>query len=119
MSSDEITGAIDAASQNAQASVRASKDEAAVATSKAIHAGQDAVHQASSAGGDVYGRAKEHVQGLADRLPDTAADAYRTGQRMYAQGSEQVGRHVAKQPFEALLLAGAIGYLVGWASSRS
>ena len=119
MTSDDIKSATDPASAKAQASVRAAKDEAAVATSKAIHESQDAAGQASAKAEDVYGRAKERVQTLSDRIPDSAADAYRAGQRVYAQSSEHVGRHVARQPIEALLLAGAIGYLLGWATGRS
>ncbi len=119
MASEDLKGAVDTASDKAKASVRASKDEASVATSKAIHEAHDSTGQASATASDVYGRAKEHVQSLSDRFPDNAADAYRAGQRAYAQSSEHVGRHVSKQPIEALLLAGAIGYLLGWATSRS
>ena len=74
---------------------------------------------ACPAAGGLYARAKDTVQGLSDRLPEGASEAYRSGQRVYAQGSDTVARRVGKQPIEALLLAGALGYLVGWATSRS
>ena len=96
MTTDDIKGATDQASANAQAAVRHASDEAAVATSKALHEGQDAAGQASATAGDLYGRAKEQVQGLSDRLPDSASGAFQAGQRAYAQSSEHVGRHVAK-----------------------
>ena len=122
MTSDDMTDAVDTASKKAMASVRSAKDEASVATSRAIHDGQDAVTDAGSQAGskasEVYDRAKEHVQAISDNLPNSASDAYRTGRRALAQGGESLGGHVSRQPIEALLLAGAIGFLVGWASSR-
>ena len=64
--------------------------------------------QAADAAGDLYARAKDSVGQASAALPGSAGDA-----------ADQLARQVAKQPFEALLLAGAIGYLVGWATSRS
>ena len=72
----------------------------------------------SATAGDLYGRAKEQVQGLSDHMPDSAGDAYQKGRQAYAAGADTLGRRVANQPLEALLLAGALGYLVGWAASR-
>ena len=110
---------IQAASEKAKASLRAAKDKTSAETSQAMNASQGLADQVSGAASDLYGRAKDHVQGLSDKMPDSAADAYETGYRTVAQGADSVGRQVAKQPIEALLLAGAIGYLVGWATSRS
>ena len=56
---------------------------------------------------------------LGDKIPDSASDAVETGKRAYKSGSDQIARQVGRQPIEALLLAGAIGYLVGWAANRS
>ena len=81
--------------------------------------GADATQQASDAASDLYGRAKAAVRDASGNLPDSAADAMAAGQRVYDRGSVEVARHVSKQPLEALLLAGAIGYLVGWATSRN
>ncbi|WP_158809268.1 hypothetical protein [Beijerinckia sp. L45] len=75
--------------------------------------------QASDAASDLYGRAKETVRNAADSMPQSAADAVAAGKRAYDGSADQLVRQIAKQPLEALLLAGAIGYLVGWATSRS
>ena len=80
---------------------------------------QDAASSAREMAGDAVGRAREQVQGLTDSLPGSASDAYYAGQRAVSQGGDSLGRQVAGRPLEALLLAGAIGYLVGWATSRS
>ena len=53
------------------------------------------------------------------RFSGSASDALDAGQSAIKSGSEQLVRQAAKQPLEALLLAGAIGYLVGWAVNRS
>ncbi len=74
--------------------------------------------QAADATSDLYGRAKEAVSQASDSLPGSASDAAAAGRRAYEGGADQLARQVAKQPMEALLLAGAIGYLVGWATSR-
>ena len=88
------------------------------ATAKASDAARDFAAQTSDTATDVYARAQGHIRDAADRLPD-ASDAVAAGQRAYSKSSETVSRHVSKQPLEALLLAGAIGYLVGWATNRS
>ena len=75
--------------------------------------------QAADAASDLYGRAKDTARSASDALPDSVGDAASAGRRAYEGGAEQLARQVTKQPFEALLLAGAIGYLVGWATSRS
>ena len=100
MNSDDIKAATDTASDKAKSSIRAAKDKAGTV-------------------GDAYDSTKEQVIGLSDKLPGSASDAYQAGQRAISQGAEGVSASVAKQPIEALLLAGALGYLVGWATSRS
>ncbi len=114
MSSDDIDAAVDAASKKAKSSVYAAKDKAAAETSHVMHDAQGAADQA----GGVLNRARETIQDLSGRLPDSASDAYRSGRRAYAEGSDSVARRIVKQPIEALLLAGALGYLAGWATSR-
>ena len=118
MTSDKkLSGA--ATHDEAFSSARESLDDARDHASEAGRQAQGLAGQASDMAGDLYGRAREQVQGLSDRLPNSASDAYRAGQQAYAQGSDRVVRQVTKQPIEALLLAGALGYLVGWATSRS
>ena len=80
---------------------------------------QDFAGQASDTANDLYGRARDSVRDAADGLPDGAADAVAAGKRSYDRGTAELSKRVAKQPIEALILAGAIGYLVGWATSRS
>ena len=77
---------------------------------------RDATKQASMAASDLYGRAEESVRTVADDA--SSSDVVATGQRIYDRGSAELSRRVAKQPLEALLLAGALGYLVGWAANR-
>ena len=94
--------------------------------SAAQKAGSDAADQATgvvdkarSAATDLYGKAQDNFRAALDQAPDSASDAIATGQRLYQKSSHRVGRQIVKQPIEALMLAGAIGYLVGWATSRN
>ena len=119
MDPDDIKATGQSAAENAQSSLRATRDKLADATSRTADRLQGVAGQVGAKTNDMYGRAADQVQSLADRLPGSASDAYEASRRGYAQTSDAVGRHVAKQPIEALLLAGAIGYLVGWATSRN
>lgn len=74
--------------------------------------------RAAETANDLYGRAKDKLQDAAGDFPDSASEALAAGQRAYGQGRHQLARQLARQPVEALLLAGAIGYLVGWATTR-
>lgn len=80
---------------------------------------QDVTDGASGKASDLYGRANDTLNSAANGLPDSTADSIAAGQRVYDRGTAQLARQVSKQPIEALILAGAIGYLVGWATSRS
>jgi ElaB/YqjD/DUF883 family membrane-anchored ribosome-binding protein len=79
----------------------------------------DMVDQAGNTAAHLYDQAKERVLDAADSLPGSASDAMAAGHRTYQKGAEAVAQQVSRQPVEALLLAAAIGYLVGWASNRS
>ena len=113
--------------------VEASKDIAARAktTSDRIKGGlsdaaASAADQASDAAGkvsdkasDVYSRVRDTASDLGDKLPGSASEAIDAGKRAYSKSNDQLALQIGKQPIEALLLAGAIGYLVGWAANRS
>lgn len=73
------------------------------------HSGADAAAEQAE---DLYGRARAVTQRTISSGSEMATGAM-------TRGSRQVRRSVSKQPIEALLLAGAIGYLVGWATIRS
>ncbi len=94
-------------------------DKASETGSVAASRVKGAAQQGASYAQDAFGRAKDGVAGLGDQLPDSASDALDASRKAYSRGSDQFARQVAKQPIEALLLAGAIGYLVGWAANRS
>ncbi len=79
---------------------------------------RDLASRASDAAGNVYDHTKNRVREAVDSLPNRS-EAVAAGRRAYQQGNHAVKRQVAKQPLEAVLLAGAIGYLVGWATNRS
>ena len=148
MSSDDIKGKASSAAGIAKARTEQAADVTSQAASRAADRAEDAAGHAATASqglasqaqdtaaslgskvqdvassaremaGDVVGKAREQVQGLGESLPGSASDAYQAGQRAVSQGGDTLGRQVASRPLETLLLAGAIGYLVGWATSRS
>ena len=92
----------------------ATKDNVARA-SQAGHetrnAGSDTFDTASSASGDITDRARAKVSDMVGALPNNSDDVFGA----IRSGGDEVARRVNRQPVEALLLAGAIGYLVGWA----
>ncbi len=85
-----------------------------------------ALADASDASRVVAERAKGRLDGIVDSahglLNDAGLDKLTyvaaAGERVAVHGRQRLGQGVRKQPVEALLLAGAIGYLVGWAASR-
>ena len=62
--------------------------------------------------------AVDRLEDLADRPSEGLENAAATGRRLARQSRRQVGQGVRRHPVEALMLASAIGYLVGWASIR-
>ncbi len=119
MESDDIKAGTDKASEKFTASIRPVKDRAAAETAKAAQGAQTTANHLAGSVKETFGRVQDQVAGLSDKLPGSASDAYQAGQRVVAGGADTVSASVAKQPIEALLLAGALGYLVGWATSRS
>ena len=78
----------------------------------------EAVDAAPDVAGDLYNKTRGTVQDMVNDAPGSTGDALAASQKAIRSGGEQVARRVTKQPLEALLLAGAIGYLIGWAVSR-
>ena len=118
MTSDDAKKAAKDIVGDASEKAAAGRDKASEAAHLAGAQAKDAVARVADVAQDQYGKAKDSVASLSDHIPDAASDTLTAGQRVYARGSEQIARQVAKQPVEALLLAGAIGYLVGWAANR-
>ncbi|GJD48826.1 hypothetical protein OPKNFCMD_1552 [Methylobacterium crusticola] len=73
-----------------------------------------AVNQAAGVAQNVYGQAKDAVRNLADAAPDYVDQARDVGRRTYDQGNSMLARQVGDQHLVALLLAGAVGYALGW-----
>lgn len=84
------------------------------------------VDEAKGAVQAAYGQAKDTVRDYADQAQSLAADAYDQGRkyveegrkrvpeadRYYRDGREAVSRHVGESPIAAVLIAGAVGYLL-------
>ena len=123
MTSDDPVAAANDIADRAKGAVKGTADSAksrldATAGSVADRA-SEAAGKVSDKVADVYQRVSEGAAGLGDKLPGSAGDAVEAGKRAYAKSSDHVARQIGRQPIEALLLAGAIGYLVGWAANRS
>ena len=83
-------------------------------TDKADVQARGIVDEATGTVQDFYGRMRD----AADQAPDTIAEAMEAGQQSLSKGVETIGKRVASQPMESLLLAGAIGYLAAWMLHR-
>lgn len=118
MSSDDLKKSVaDAASRANEAGADAATAASGYASKASDHAGAMA-DKASDTASDLYSQARAKLHDAAAGMPGSTSEALEQGQKAYAQGSEQVASQVKKQPIEALLLAAAVGYLVGWATSR-
>ena len=119
MTSDDLKKtAKDIAGSAQDAAARGGRSTRAT-TSSVADAASDAAGHAADTAQDLYARAQNGVAGMTDALPGSAREAVEAGRRVYNKGGDQIAQQIAKQPIEALLLAGAIGYLVGWAANRS
>ena len=96
---------------------------------KAGHASDDIAQSSSrtfdqakagldDAGGGLYAKGLQHGRDILNEMPASLSDISAAGERVVRRGGQGLSYGLRKQPVEALLLAGAIGYLVGWASSR-
>lgn len=68
--------------------------------------------------GGLYAQGTNRARESLDELPATLSDASMVGGRLIRHVRRRIDHSVRKQPVEALLLAGALGYLAGWAASR-
>ena len=98
--------------------VRDAGDEAVQATSDLAAAAKNRLRSATDAGGSLYAEASDRVGDALDDPSASLSKAAETGQRLAMHGRRSVGLRLREQPIEALMLSGAIGYLVGWAVSR-
>lgn len=94
-------------------------DEAEQAATGTASRFAESAHDLKSEASDVYGQTRERASDAAASLSDRASDAVDRSRETYKATSRKVAGQVIRQPIEALLLAGAIGYLVGWAANRN
>ena len=76
------------------------------------------VDSAGDAVGDLYADSEARARGALDEVPASLSDIAAAGERLVSRGRQTLDHGVRNQPVEALLLAGAIGYLAGWAAKR-
>ena len=84
------------------------------------------VEQVKGAAQAAYGQAKDAVRDYADQATDVASKAYEQGkryvdqgrerypeaERYYREGSKAISRQVEESPLVAIMVAGAVGYLL-------
>jgi ElaB/YqjD/DUF883 family membrane-anchored ribosome-binding protein len=100
----EKTGkAANEAAQRAEAEVQPALDEG-----KSM--AQDLADRASEAGRQAIGRAGEFIEGVAPQAKQVASNLYDQGSR----SGEYVRQYAAQEPLSALLVAGAIGFTLGY-----
>jgi ElaB/YqjD/DUF883 family membrane-anchored ribosome-binding protein len=121
---DRAKPALDDAKGHAAETIGYVKDSVAAGANALKNQTADLSQQASDYAKSAMDTAKDHAADLADRaqmaagqirdgLP-TADDLRAVGER----GRHHLARQVASQPLEALLLAGAVGYLAAWIIHR-
>ena len=73
------------------------------------------VRQVAGKGQNYYGQAKDGLSSAADTVTDYANQAYRTAGPQAERGTQLVRDRVGDNPLTAVILAGAIGYLLALA----
>ena len=119
MKSDDVKATAKDGVAKAGKAGEAAADEVSQRASSTGDVARDYASSASETAAGLYGAAKSKINDASAQLPDSASAAIDAGHKVYASGAETLVNQVTKQPIEALLLAGAIGYLVGWAANRS
>jgi ElaB/YqjD/DUF883 family membrane-anchored ribosome-binding protein len=75
---------------------------------------QDVANRASETARQATDRAGEFIEGVAPQAREMASNLYEQG----SQAGEYVRQYTAQQPLPALLIAGAIGYALGYLVHR-
>jgi ElaB/YqjD/DUF883 family membrane-anchored ribosome-binding protein len=73
---------------------------------------QDVANRASETGRQAMDRAGEFIEGVAPQAREVASNLYEQG----SQTGQYVRQYTSQQPVTALLIAGAIGYALGYLS---
>jgi uncharacterized protein YjbJ (UPF0337 family) len=76
---------------------------------------KDNLSNVASSAQDLYGQARQNVSSAADTVQDYANQAYRQASPHAERGTALVRDRVGENPLTAVLLAGAIGYLLALA----
>jgi ElaB/YqjD/DUF883 family membrane-anchored ribosome-binding protein len=71
---------------------------------------QDLAHRASETGRQAMDRAGEFIEGVAPQAKQVASNLYDQGSR----SGTYVRQYAAQEPFTAMLVAGAIGFALGY-----
>ena len=75
---------------------------------------QDLANRASEAGRQARDRAGEFIEGVAPQAKEMANNLYEQG----SQSGEYLRQFAVQQPLTALLIAGGIGYMLGYLTHR-
>ncbi len=118
MASSLSKGEIRSAAGSAAGKIGQAVDDATHSSNKAVSDAKDSLGDAGEAGGDLYAKGVQRGREALDEMPASLSDLSAAGERAAQRGGRYLTHGVRRQPVEALLLAGAIGYLVGWAASR-
>ena len=118
VASETMTKRVGASASAAKAGVNEMVEAAPVSAPEVGGQVKTGIDRASGAAADLLSKGTDMAQDAVDELPAHLSDVGAAGERLVRQGRRSLHRGVRKQPVEALLLAGAIGYLVGWATSR-
>ena len=93
-------------------------DDAAYSSNKGVDETKDRLEDAGEIGGNFYAKGVRRGSEALDEMPASLSDMSAVGERVATHGRRYLVHGVRTQPVETLLLAGAIGYLIGWAASR-
>ena len=76
---------------------------------------KDSLSSAASGAQDLYGQARSNAGDVAGQVQDYASQAYRQASPHAERGTALVRERVGENPLTAVMLAGAIGYLLALA----
>lgn len=108
MDSDRVKGSVRELAGNAKKSLGDMTENAGTQA-------QGALEQVAGKGQDLYGQAKDSLQDFSDNAASYAGEAYDRGDHYARRGAKLARQEIAEYPLAAVLMAGAVGYLLAMA----
>ncbi len=116
--SGDLQTTLNDASEAAEKSVKEVGDFAQKTVANLGAQAAEKISDSLEASRDALDRSRDAAGAAGAQISDALGEAARSGEAALRRGGADIGARVIRQPLEALLLAGAVGYLIGYLLHR-